>query len=221
MKLLVAVLFSVAVAFAQESVQIIRLKHRSAEELIPVLEGLYPGQVHVKTMNGRLFVRSSLEHFVEIKKLVDELDRKPKMLRISVATNASGVTNSRGIRVNERGLRVHDNEAQGQAKADRVVQTLEGTEAWISTGQPQASSGFFATPQLQGDGRVVLRLGQQEASGARIQNSRTTVSGRLGEWFEVGGVNESSHGKDSGLLSRQSVSGQTSTRVLIKVEESQ
>jgi hypothetical protein len=52
-----------------------------------------------------------------------------------------------------------------------------------------------------------------------VQSLVTTVSGRLGEWMEIGGVGQDAAGQQSVLLGRTSTASRDSRRVLIKVEE--
>jgi hypothetical protein len=44
------------------------------------------------------------------------------------------------------------------------------------------------------------------------------VSGRLGEWLELGGIAQESVQRDSGTVYRRSVTGQDDRRVFLKVE---
>jgi hypothetical protein len=47
----------------------------------------------------------------------------------------------------------------------------------------------------------------------------TTVSGRLGEWMEIGGIGVDASGQQSVLLGRATTASRSSGRVLVKVEE--
>jgi hypothetical protein len=52
-----------------------------------------------------------------------------------------------------------------------------------------------------------------------VQGVVTTVSGRLGEWIEIGGVGSEASTRQSALLEGRSAAAQDSRRVLIKVDE--
>jgi hypothetical protein len=52
-----------------------------------------------------------------------------------------------------------------------------------------------------------------------VQGVVTTVSGRLGEWIEIGGIGREASAEQSALLGRSSTAARDSRRVLIKVEE--
>jgi hypothetical protein len=89
-------------------------------------------------------------------------------------------------------------------------------------------SGFFATPRISGD-RVTLVISaqqQQLTGGGRQQqvstgSATTTVSGRLGEWIEIGGSNSQSDGRTSGLVTWGARTGSTLYSAWVKVEEVQ
>jgi hypothetical protein len=52
-----------------------------------------------------------------------------------------------------------------------------------------------------------------------VQGVVTTVSGRLGEWIEIGGVSTETNAQQSALLGRSSSAARETRRVLLKVEE--
>mgnify|MGYP003393155552 CR=1 FL=1 len=62
-------------------------------------------------------------------------------------------------------------------------------------------------------------LSSQPHRGVNVQGVVTTVSGRLGEWIEIGGVSAETSAQQSALLGRSSTAARESRRVLIKVEE--
>jgi type II secretory pathway component GspD/PulD (secretin) len=94
-----------------------------------------------------------------------------------------------------------------------------------STQYRDAGSGFYVLPRLSGE-RVILDISQQReallrgASGAAsVQGLVTTVSGRMGEWIEIGGIDRDASSQQSALLGRSSAAVRDSRRILIKVEE--
>jgi type II secretory pathway component GspD/PulD (secretin) len=115
---------------------------------------------------------------------------------------------------------VRERQVQRTVIGGRVVeQVVEGTQ------YRDVASGFYVLPRLAGD-RVTLDVSSQRESLARrstgsvnVQSVVTTVSGRLGEWMELGGVGQDATGQQSVLLGRSVTSSRDSRRVLIKVEE--
>lgn len=103
---------------------------------------------------------------------------------------------------------------------------LHGTTVVQSTGYRDAQSGFFATPRLSGD-RVVLEISPQQqqfrgssrAQTVATQSLTTTVSGRVGEWIELGGVAEQSGGQTRGLVTWGTRSSSSQFSAWVKVDE--
>lgn len=110
------------------------------------------------------------------------------------------------------------------SQSDRGVQSvrvLEGREAFLG----DAASGIYVRPRVTGD-RVTVDVSAQRESlspqpnrGVNVQGVVTTVSGRLGEWIEIGGISGERSGEQSVLLGRSSTTARASRRVLIRIEE--
>jgi type II secretory pathway component GspD/PulD (secretin) len=145
-----------------------------------------------------------------------------------------------------------DGQATSSQRAGQMVRTVEGGAAFISAGRSlplpmrqttagpggvvtdgvvfrDVGSGFFATPRLSGD-RVTLEISQQaeSISGRGLgaidsQRLTTTVSGRLGEWIQVGGVSRESAGSGRGIglggVGAAASAGSESGTIWLKVEE--
>ena len=104
--------------------------------------------------------------------------------------SASGRISNRGARVE---IQAQEGNRSGLERVDQRVQVLEGSRAFIYTGQStpifdgsvtrETASGFEAIPRLAGGG-VVVEIAQRRDSPVQQQALSTTVSGRLGEWLE-------------------------------------
>lgn len=99
---------------------------------------------------------------------------------------------------------------------DRVV---EGTE------YRDADTGFSVLPRLQGD-IVTLDIDPRNDSfddarrgTVNVQRLTTTVSGRLGEWIDLGGITDSRNDERAVLLGRSSTRTDARRGVQVKVEE--
>jgi hypothetical protein len=99
---------------------------------------------------------------------------------------------------------------------DRVVESAE---------YRNADTGFSVLPRLQGD-IVTLDIDPRNESfdDARrgtvsVQRLTTTVSGRLGEWIDLGGVTDSRSDERSALLGRSNTRTDERRGVQVKVEE--
>jgi type II secretory pathway component GspD/PulD (secretin) len=108
----------------------------------------------------------------------------------------------------------------------QVTRGWGGTTTQQTTEFRSASTGFYATARLRGE-MVTLEISprqqriQSSSSGPVVQavGASTTVSGRLGEWFPLGAVQESGNSATNGLLvwGRQTSASQYSAWV--KVDE--
>lgn len=119
--------------------------------------------------------------------------------------------------------------AVGESRAFTSTSSFEDGRrgrSYAATAQREVQTGFFATPRLRGD-LVTLEVSptqQQFTSGASrpgvsTQALTTTVSGRLGEWIELGGVSDSREGTASGLITWGSRTELTQYSAWVKVEE--
>jgi type II secretory pathway component GspD/PulD (secretin) len=142
----------------------------------------------------------------------------------------------------------HSGRQQASLQNVSSVRALEGTETYIAVGQSvpvqstqvtpgwggtvqrstnyrDVGSGFYATARISGD-LVTLEISArqqqyQPAAGGAIamQGSNSVVSGRLGEWIELGAVRESNGSSSGGLLVWGRRSSRSEYSAWIKVEE--
>jgi len=137
--------------------------------------------------------------------------------------------------------RVSQSQSAATDSSVQTLQVLEGNEAFIQVGQSvpvrsqsaqgsetiqyrDAGAGFYVRPRVSGN-QVTLSISTRRDSVAdpntgaiNVQHVDTVVSGRLGEWLEVGGIAQESVQRDTGTVYRRSVSGLDDRRVFLKVE---
>ncbi len=232
-------------AGAQHGLEIISLRYRTVEQVLPALQPLVEPGGTLSGSRGQLFLRASPANVAEIRRALEAIDRPSRRLTKSVRHDdagtrarrelgASGTISSAGARVT---VTAGDASSSAAERVDQRLQVLEGGRAFIFTGQSRPlpvpgggtqiqdlQSGFEVTPRLSVD-RVMLEIAtQREVPGSRPgsvqgQHTATTVSARLGEWVELGGVASSGSRDDRGIAygSAQRASG--SSRVWLKVEE--
>ncbi len=278
-------LFAGAGAQAQQTVlEVIPLRHRTAAEVIPILQPMLAREGSLSGFQGQLVVRTSPANLDEIKRVLASLDTAPRQLVITVrqeaetgrSASAAEISGSVGgdhgrvtipggreprgggsvvLRDGDDSARLDVREGSG-SQADRNTQSVrvvEGREAFVRIGQSMpvrerqvqrsvvggrvvertvettqfrdATDGIYVRPRVSGD-RVTLDISAQRESpsgrdhgGAKVQGLVTTVSGRLGEWIEIGGASRDTSAQKSVLLGRESSAARDSRRVLIKVEE--
>lgn len=274
-------LLSAAPAWA--ALDVIELRHRSAEEVLPVIRPLLEEGEAASGMNYRLILRASPRSIGQIRKVLEEIDVAPRRLKITVmqdvdretAARLSGVSGSVGVGRDARvtvpdsggsglnveigqgrdrlGARVDSTRSVEDERNTQRLQVLEGSRAFVRSGQsvpvPQrqviqgpwgtrviestqyqeAGKGFYVLPRVRGD-LVTLEIGTEDEAfvpgggdqpAMRTQRTSSTVSGRLGEWLEVGGTGEQKDGRDT-TISTRDVSGTRERRsILIRVEEAE
>lgn len=143
--------------------------------------------------------------------------------------------------------RVLDSRSSQDENATQHLQVLEGGQAFIRAGQsvpvqgqtvistPQGAqtvdsvqfrdvtSGFYVRPRVSGD-IVTVEINQQRdtpgvGGSVNVQQASSVVSGRLGEWMELGGIAQQRSQQNETLTSRDSDRSSDQRRIYIKVEE--
>mgnify|MGYP003578789711 CR=1 FL=1 len=204
------------------------------------------GQLFVRTSPANLAeIRQALEALDRPSRRLQILVRFDEALdSASRDISARGTISNRGSNVE---LRAQESSSSATERIDQRVQVVEGGTAWIATGTsrtlPQrqvirtpagvvsqqtytvqeASTGVAVPPRVTG-GTVHLDIPpQREMLGPRgtMQSGRitTSASGRLGEWFEIGGVVAASARNDRGIATSGRTTSSESQRIWVKVEE--
>jgi type II secretory pathway component GspD/PulD (secretin) len=212
-------------AFSQQALEIIPLRHRTVEQVLPALQPLLEPGATLSGSRGQLFLRTSASNADDIKRALAAIDRPAKRLQISVRFDdalererrdlgASGSIGSGGARV---GVRAQDSRRTAAERVDQRLQVLEGSRAAIFAGRSNdyqdAGSGFEVLPRLAGSG-VTLEIVQQRPH----QAASSTINARLGEWVELAGISQSTARDDRGIASASGRRTSESRRVWVKVE---
>jgi type II secretory pathway component HofQ len=254
-----AILFTIGVCLAAtvvlaQALEVINLKHRTAEEVIPVLQPLLESGGALSGQQYTLFVRTSAANLAQLRAALEQIDREPRQLLISVrqgssedmrrnGASVSGRVGSDGAAATVRGTR---SDTRTQSGGVASVNVIEGGSAFIASGasvpivttiaagagrRPWAASstqyrdltsGFLVTPRINRDG-VVLDIEQkneQLRNGAiQTQQLNTQISAKLGQWVQLGGVDQSATSTQRGVLSREYSTSSEAREVWVKVEE--
>lgn len=212
-------------AFAQQALEIIPLRHRTVEQVLPALQPLLEPGATLSGSRGQLFLLASASNADDIKRALAAIDRPAKRLQISVrfddalererrTVEASGSIGSGGARV---GVGAQDSRRAAAERVDQRLHVLEGSRATIFAGRSNdyqdAGSGFEVLPRLAGSG-VTLEIVQQRPR----QAASSTISARLGEWVELAGISQASGRDDRGIASGSARRTSESQRVWVKVE---
>jgi type II secretory pathway component GspD/PulD (secretin) len=234
-RFLVPFLFFAGAALAQGTLEVIPLRHRTVEQVLPVLQPLLEPGGALSGQANQLIVRTSAGNLAQIRAALDAIDRPARRLMISVRFDNTQQSARTGVetdaRVSNRGsraeVRIEDSRATRDERVDQRLQVLEGGQAFIAAGESrnfgEAATGFAVVPRLSGANAFLDILAQQEnfARGGAVQGQRvvSTVSGRVGEWIELGGTSSASGRAESGISSSRGRTAGGDRRVWVKVEE--
>ncbi|MDP1612443.1 MAG: hypothetical protein Q8M11_15430 [Sulfuritalea sp.] len=258
-RLLFVLLMSCSLAWGQ-GLEIIGLRHRSADQLLPQLMPFVEPGGSLGGMNDKLFLRASPRNQAEIRDLVAALDTPLRRLMISVRQDGTDSRSNSDAGIAGRVVigggapaisgRGHLTQSDSRSRRDisQQVQTIDGGRAAILVGQSfflplrqvvltpagvviseslvqrDLGTGFVAVPRLNGD-RVTLEISPRDDTpgpvpgSVNIQRLVTTVSGRLGEWLELGGSVGEQSGNTAGIASYGTQSASRQRRLLLKVDE--
>ena len=75
-----------AVAVAQQSVlEVIDIKYRNAQEVLPILQPFVAKDGSISALNNQLIVRTTPQNLAELHKILDGIDKRPRRLVITVS----------------------------------------------------------------------------------------------------------------------------------------
>ncbi|MBL8414241.1 MAG: hypothetical protein JNM42_07380 [Propionivibrio sp.] len=273
-------LFLSGPAFSQQVMEIIALRYRMVEQVLPSLQPLVEPGGALSGMNNQLIVRASRNNIEQIKQALSAIDVPTRRLMIRVSQNRDAVSRQQGAglsgsvgvgnnvriiqpsssiqgstKIEVRGgdsranAQVYDSRSSRDLQASQSVQVVDGGRAFIQIGQSlplplrqvvlgpnglvatdsvvyrDIGQGFFAVPKLVGE-RVTLEIspqfdspGDQGYGSVNTQRLSTTVSGRLGEWIELGGSSQQASGSDSRNLGSGSSEMRDNRSVWLRVDE--
>jgi type II secretory pathway component GspD/PulD (secretin) len=254
-----ALLFIAWGVHAQQALELISLRHASAEQVLPVLRPLVePGGV-LTAHSGQLVVRASQANIAEIRRALEAIDRPRRRLEIvvrfdddrSLERESVQARGSIGHRRSHVEIGAEAALSRGGERSDQRLQVLEGGRAVIATGaarpfvqrqairtpagvvaqetivMQEAMTGVEVTPRLAGDS-VTLDVAQRSESfgresaafgAVRAQDLVTSVSGRLGEWIELGSIAAAERSAEQGIGVHSRREAYAGRRIWVKVEE--
>lgn len=231
--LLLVINLTINAAHAGGRIELFHLKHRTAEEVAPIIKPLLGKDASVTGQGFKLIVRAQPETLEQVRELLAQLDSAPQRLRISVRQQQAGATGDHDIgakgtirsgdtriQLSDPGparIKLHESVEHSARNATQTINTLEGRQTFIQVGKlipypersidefgshresiryKNATTGFYVVARLHGENVTlnisthnvgVNRHGQQSFD---VQQAQTTLSGKVGEWLTVGGVQQ-------------------------------
>lgn len=158
--LLACAALPLSAARAQE-LEIIALRHRTADELLPLLRPFVDADGALSGQGFQLFLRTTPSNARQLKQMLAALDRAPRQLVISVRQDRAGDSSSRSIgadgsvTITDRRITgdlqvgAGDTRTTGASGATQTVRVLEGGRAFIAIGTaiPMTFRQLVTTPQ--------------------------------------------------------------------------
>ena len=241
----------------QAPLEIIELRYRSADEVIPILKPLLAPGGSISGLQDKIVVRTTPANLAELRRVLGVLDRVPSRLQISGRQEESAAESRREVEVAGRvgtgpdsvQARIDAQQSNRSAGNTQTVQVNEGNAAYIRVGTSMpvrsrqttvgpggvarqsdtveyrdVDTGFYAQPRVNGE-QVTIQIAARRDSisdgrhGAlQIQRVESVVSGRLGEWIEVGAIAQEEVRDERGTIYYRSSSGGDRRRTFLKVE---
>jgi hypothetical protein len=127
-----------------QPVDIITIKHRSAEEVLAVVKPLVEPAGSVSALGDQLIVRTAAANLVQVRKMIEAADRVPRRLLISVRQVRGGEGAGQGTGSGARVRTYSTRQVEGD-RAAQQVQVVEGARAFIRTGESVPVRGRTVT----------------------------------------------------------------------------
>ena len=127
-------------AAAQVKLDIIPLKHRTPDQVMPALRPLVGDEAALSGANNRIFIRADAATRAAVKQAIDALDTPLRSLMISVrqdnddSIGRDGVAISGDIRAGNAGVRASDGGREGTVIEGRSGDSRVQTRVWSTRG---------------------------------------------------------------------------------------
>ncbi|MBM3113055.1 secretin [Pseudomonas sp. P66] len=215
--LLASLLLSFSLS-ALAATEVLPLNHRTSAELLPTAQSFLGKNGTVSAFENKLIVNADPERIDDLRALLEQLDTAPRRLMISVDNSDSNYQDNRG---NARVIHYGTSNREGGLQQ---VQATEGSPALIQVGQSipvtststdgygrvqsdteyrNVTQGFYVTASVNGNNVSLSistnndRMSLERPDVVKVQSTDTKVSGKLGEWITLAGVNQQSQAERS------------------------
>lgn len=233
--LLLATSFSVIAA-----TEVVPLSNRTSADLLPVAQNFIGKDGTVSAYGNQLIVNAEPDKIQGLRALLSQLDTPSKRLLITVDTNENNQQSNGNSQT-----QVITYSTDSRDGGIQQIQASEGVPALIQVGQsvpltttqpdaygrPQnqtqyrnVTQGFYVTASVTGE-TVHLsistnrdRMSQERPDVVNVQSTDTTVSGRLGEWITLAGVNRQTQADKSTTTLSYSTQGRDDLTLRVKVD---
>ena len=237
--LLTALVMTVS-ACAMAATEVVNLNNRTSADLLPVAQNFIGKDGTVSAYGNQLIVNAEPARIEGLRALLGQLDTPAKRLLITVDTNENNQQNSGDsqTRIISYGTASRDGGVQ-------QIQASEGVPALIQVGQSvpltttqqdsygrlqnqtqyrNVTQGFYVTASVTGETVHLAistnrdRMSQERPDVVNVQSTDTTVSGRLGEWIPLAGINRETQADKSSTTRSYSTQGRDDMTLRVNVD---
>ncbi|WP_348739353.1 secretin N-terminal domain-containing protein [Pseudomonas rhodesiae] len=237
--LLTALLLAVSVS-ASADTEVLNLSNRTSADLLPVAQNFIGKDGTVSAYGNQLIVNAAPDKVQGLRTLLAQLDTPAKRLLITVDTNENNQqdTGDSQTRIISYGTVSRDGGIQ-------QIQASEGVPALIQVGQSvpltttsqdsygrlqnqtqyrNVTQGFYVTASVTGDTVHLAistnrdRMSQERPDVVNVQSTDTTISGRLGEWIPLAGINRQNQADKTSATRTYSTQGRDDLTLRVKVD---
>ena len=233
----IAGLLMLASLGALADTQVITLQNRTSTDLLPIAQNFIGKNGKVSAYGNQLIVEASTSKIQNLEDLLAQLDKPAKRLLITVDTRDSNLSNTAP---NTRVISTASRDGGVQQ-----IQTTEGTPAFIQTGHsvPLTSTqtdaygrvltqtdyrnvtrGFYVTASVTGETVHLAisttrdRMSQEQPDVVNTQSTDTQVSGPLGQWITLAGINGQNQTDNQTQTRSYSTQGRDDLTLRVKVD---
>ena len=233
----IASLLLLTSSLALADTQVITLKNRTSTDLLPIAQNFIGKNGTVSAYGNQLIVEASASKIKNLQNLLSQLDKPAKRLLITVDTRDDNLPQ------NSRSTRVYSTASRDGGT--QQIQATEGVPAFIQTGQsvPLTSTqtdgygrlltqteyrnvtrGFYVTATVTGTTVHLAistqrdRMSQEQPDVVDVQNADTQISGPLGKWITVAGINGQNQTAQQGETLTYSTQSRDDMTVRVKVD---
>jgi len=237
--LLTALILAVSCS-AMADTEVVNLNNRTSADLLPVAQNFIGKDGTVSAYGNQLIVNADPSKLQDLRALIAQLDTPAKRLLITVDTNENNQQNSGDsqTRIINYGTASRDGGIQQIQASEGVPALIQvGQSVPLTTTQPDAygrpqnqtqyrnvTQGFYVTASVTGETVHLAistnrdRMSQERPDVVNVQSTDTTVTGRLGEWITLAGVNSQTQADKQGLTRSYSTQGRDDMTLRVKVD---
>ena len=227
-------------AAAVADTEVVNLSNRTSADLLPVAQNFIGKDGTVSAYGNQLIVKADPGKIQDLRALLSQLDTPAKRLLITVDTNENNQQNS-----GDSQTRIISYGTASREGGIQQIQASEGVPALIQVGQSvpltttqqdsygrlqnqtqyrNVTQGFYVTASVTGETVHLAistnrdRMSQERPDVVNVQSTDTTVSGRLGDWITLAGINRETQTDKSSTTRSYSTQGRDDLTVRVKVD---